>query len=63
VLDRKHHIGKMYPLFFLTMFASLFVIISYIPWAVQIYAYELTAVATVFIYFRLFHEFRRRGYI
>jgi len=63
VLERKHHVGKTYPLFFLILLASLFVVVSYIPWSAQVYAYITTAAVTLFIYLRLFHEFRRRGYI
>lgn len=62
VLQTKYHIGKMYPLFFLVLLISLGIVISYIPWSAQFYAYLLTASATLFIYLRILREFRRRGY-
>ncbi|MGA3108246.1 MAG: hypothetical protein ABSD99_02145 [Candidatus Bathyarchaeia archaeon] len=63
ILQRKYRIGKTYPLFFLVLLASLFIVISYIPSPALFYAYVVTTVVTLFIYLRILREIHRRGYI
>ena len=61
-LTRKYKIGRQTIVFFAALITVILIVLSYVPFEVQILAYIITAMASILMYARIVVEFRRRKY-
>jgi len=59
---RKYKIGSETIVFFIALVGVVLVVLSYVPYEIQILSFVLTAIASLVMYARIIVEFRRRKY-
>ena len=59
---RKYKIGREIVVFFAALIGVVLIVLSYVPYEIQILSYIITAAASLIMYARIIVEFRRRKY-
>ena len=62
-LTRKYKIGRETIVFFTALIGVIIIVLSYVPYQVQVIAYAITLTTCLVMYARILVEFRRRKYV